>query len=108
MPRGSWCCGYGSGSSGRPGCPGSRRADAAVGGLSSSATSIFFGLVPHAVAVHFVTVSLVLRLLFFALLLWVVVEGIRRQGVEGWLVLPARRAAGDRAFRPNSGFSISG
>ncbi len=49
---------------------------------------IFFGLVPHTVAVHFVTVSLVLRLLFFALLLWIVIEGIRRQGVEGWLVLP--------------------
>jgi serine phosphatase RsbU (regulator of sigma subunit) len=49
---------------------------------------IFFGFVPHAVAVPFVTVSLVIRLLFFALLLWVVVEGIRRQGVEGWLVLP--------------------
>ncbi len=49
---------------------------------------IFFGLVPHAVAVPFVTVSLVLRLLFFALLLWIVIEGIRRQGVEGWLVLP--------------------
>ena len=49
---------------------------------------IFFGLVPHEFAVHFLTVSLVLRLLLFALLLRVVVEGIRRQGVEGWLVLP--------------------
>jgi len=49
---------------------------------------VFFGLVPHAVAVCFLTVSLILRLLFFTLLLWVVVEGIRRQGIEGWLVLP--------------------
>ena len=49
---------------------------------------VFFGLVPHAVAVHFVTVDQTLRVLFFALLLWVAVEGIRRQGVEGWLVLP--------------------
>lgn len=55
---------------------------------------IFFGLVPHEVAVHFALVSLVLRLLFFALLLWVVVEGIRRQGVEGWLVLPVAALKG--------------
>ena len=60
---------------------------------------VFFGLVPHAVAVHFVTVSLVLRVLFFALLLWVVVEGIRRQGVEGWLVLPLVVLRGIDAFR---------
>jgi hypothetical protein len=59
---------------------------------------IFFGLVPHAVAVPFVTVSLVLRLLFLALLLWVVVEGIRRQGVEGWLVLPLVVLRGISAF----------
>jgi hypothetical protein len=61
---------------------------------------IFFGLVPHAVAVQFVTVTLVLRLLFFALLLWVVVEGIRRQGVEGWLLLPLVVLRGISAFTP--------
>jgi Stage II sporulation protein E (SpoIIE) len=60
---------------------------------------IYFGLVPHAVAVQFVTVNLVLRLLFFALLLWVVVEGIRKQGVEGWLVLPLVLLRGIDAFR---------
>ena len=59
---------------------------------------IFFGIVPHEVAVQFVTVSLVLRLLFFALLLWVVIEGIRRQGVEGWLVLPVVVLRGIGAF----------
>jgi hypothetical protein len=59
---------------------------------------IFFGLVPHTVAVQFVTVSLVLRLLFFALLLWVVIQGIRRQGVEGWLVLPVVVLRGINAF----------
>ena len=31
----------------------------------------------------------VVRLLFLALLLWIVIQGIRRQGLEGWLVLPA-------------------
>jgi hypothetical protein len=59
---------------------------------------VFFGLAPHEVALHFVTVSLVLRLLFFAQLLWVVVEGIRRQGIEGWLVLPLVVLRGIWAF----------
>jgi hypothetical protein len=59
---------------------------------------IFFGLVPHAVAIHFVTVSQVLQFLFFALLLWVVVEGIRQHGVEGWLVLPIVALRGIGAF----------
>jgi len=59
---------------------------------------VFFGLVPHGVALHFVTVTVVLRMLFFALLLWVVVEGIRRQGVEGWLVLPVVVLRGINAF----------
>jgi hypothetical protein len=68
---------------------------------------VFFELVPHAVAVHFVTVSLVLRVLFFALLLWVVVEGIRRQGVEGWLVLPLVVLRGISASRSSSAFSVS-
>jgi hypothetical protein len=59
---------------------------------------IFFGLVPHAVAVPFVNISLVLRLLFFALMLSVAIEGIRRQGVEGWLVLPVVLLWGINAF----------
>ena len=59
---------------------------------------VFFALVPHEVALHFETVSLVIRLLFFALMLWVVVEGIRRQGVEGWLVLPVVALRGINAF----------
>jgi len=61
---------------------------------------VFFALVPHEVALHFQTVSLVLRLLLFALMLWVVVEGIRRQGVEGWLVLPVVALRGINAFSP--------
>ena len=43
-------------------------------------------------------VSLVLRLLFFALLLWVVIEGIRKQAIEGWLVLPLVVLRGVGAF----------
>jgi hypothetical protein len=59
---------------------------------------VFFGLVPHEVALQFVTVSLFLRLFFLALLLLVVVEGIRRQGIEGWLVLPLVVLRGIWAF----------
>jgi hypothetical protein len=60
---------------------------------------VFFGLVPHEAAVHFATVSLVLNLLLFALLLWIVIEGIRRQGLEGWLVLPVAVLRGISAFQ---------
>ena len=50
---------------------------------------LFVGLIPHTMAPHFYTLSLVLRLIFHGLTFWVVLKGIRRQGVEGWLVLPA-------------------
>jgi hypothetical protein len=59
---------------------------------------IFFGLVPHAVAAHFVTLTLAQQVLVFALLLWVAVEGIRKQGVEGWLLLPVVVLRGISAF----------
>ncbi len=48
----------------------------------------FYTLAPNAFAHDFVTVSMVLEKLIFFPIFWVVVEGIRRQGVEGWLVLP--------------------
>jgi hypothetical protein len=50
---------------------------------------LFFAVFPHPVAVAFHMIVLVVRLLLFSLLLWIVIQGIRRQGVEGWLVLPA-------------------
>jgi Stage II sporulation protein E (SpoIIE) len=50
---------------------------------------LFYALFPHPVAGPFHIAALVLRLLLFGILLWVVIQGIRRQGVEGWLVLPA-------------------
>jgi hypothetical protein len=59
---------------------------------------VFFGPVPHTVAVHFVTVALVFQLLLFGILIWVVVEGIRRRGIEGWLVLPLVALRGIGAF----------
>lgn len=50
---------------------------------------LLYGLVPHRVAVHFWIFSLLARILFFALMLGIVIQGIRKQGLEGWLVLPA-------------------
>jgi uncharacterized membrane protein len=48
----------------------------------------FLGLMPHAAAARFSYSNMTFRVLFFVALLWVVIEGIRKQGVEGWLVLP--------------------
>ena len=50
-------------------------------------------------------VSVFVRLLLFLLLVWVVIQGISKQGLEGWLVLPAVVLLGvgmfsDRADRP--------
>jgi hypothetical protein len=59
---------------------------------------LFFAFVPHPVAAVFLNVSIVVRLLFFALLAWIVLQGIRRQGIEGWLVLPAVVLWGIGAF----------
>jgi hypothetical protein len=50
---------------------------------------LFFNVFPHSVAVAFLTVALILPLLFFSLQLWIVILGIRRQRLEGWLVLPS-------------------
>ena len=59
---------------------------------------VFFGLVPHGVAAKFEVVTLVVRVLFFALMLWIVIQGIRRLGLEGWLVLPAVLLRGIAVF----------
>jgi signal transduction histidine kinase len=53
------------------------------------AVGLLFSLIPRPVADAFEVVSLIARLLFFALMSWMVVRGIRRHGLEGWLVLPA-------------------
>ncbi len=50
---------------------------------------LFFTFVPHPVAAAFHMVSLVARLLFLTLFAWIIVQGIRSRGLEGWLVLPA-------------------
>ena len=50
---------------------------------------MFVGLIPHRLAAAFLTGSVLVRLLFLALQLWIVFLGIRRNGLEGWMVLPA-------------------
>jgi hypothetical protein len=59
---------------------------------------LFFAVIPHPVAVAFHLVTLFLRLLLFSLLLWIVIQGVRRQGLEGWLVLPAVTLLGISRF----------
>ena len=50
---------------------------------------LIFGLVSHPVAVKFHLLSVCVRLAFLALLVLIVVLGIRQQGGEGWLAVPA-------------------
>jgi hypothetical protein len=50
---------------------------------------LIFGLVSHPVAVGFHLLSAGVRLAFLALLVLIVVLGVRQQGREGWLALPA-------------------
>ena len=59
---------------------------------------MFVGLAPHPVATAFLSASMLVRLLFLALQLWIVFQGIRRYGLEGWMVLPAVLLWGVNAF----------
>ncbi len=58
-------------------------------GLSNAlGENLWFTILPQAVSSPFHLVSMVVRLVFTALQLWIVYQGIRLHGVEGWLVLP--------------------
>jgi len=50
---------------------------------------LIFGLISHPVAVKFHLLTAGVRLAFLALLVLIVVLGIRQQGHEGWLAVPA-------------------
>lgn len=52
------------------------------------AYEVFYGLIPHPVAVVFYNAAVSLSLALFGLLAWIVGVSIRRYGIEGWLVLP--------------------
>ncbi len=49
---------------------------------------VFVGLIAHSAAERFNHASVVLAVVLMCLLAWIVINGIRRQGLEGWLVLP--------------------
>jgi signal transduction histidine kinase len=53
------------------------------------ANDLPFVVIPHPVSIAFELISLLVRLVYFGLLLWIVAQGIRRHGPDGWLVLPA-------------------
>jgi sulfur transfer complex TusBCD TusB component (DsrH family) len=55
--------------------------------LVAGSTSVISA--PTSVTAAFYVADVVSRILLFSTLIWIVVLGIRRQGVEGWLVLPA-------------------
>jgi hypothetical protein len=50
---------------------------------------LFFNAIPHPVSTGFHLISLGIRILFVPLLVMIVVWGVREQGREGWLALPA-------------------
>jgi hypothetical protein len=49
---------------------------------------IFFGVVSHQTALRINEMGWVFDCVYVGLLAWIVVDGIRRRGLEGWLVLP--------------------
>lgn len=49
----------------------------------------FYGAHPQPPEPFFLAVSVGVRLIFLPLFIYVIVLGIRKQGIEGWLVLPA-------------------
>ncbi|HET9086598.1 MAG TPA: PP2C family protein-serine/threonine phosphatase [Acidobacteriaceae bacterium] len=59
----------------------------------------FFSAISHPVGVIFHAVSLGVRLLFLLLLVGIAVEGVRQQGWEGWLALPAMLLVGIAQFQ---------
>jgi len=56
--------------------------------------------ISHSVADAFFPVAVVVRLLFFLLLVWVVALGIQRKGLEGWFVFPVLLFRGIGQFQP--------
>ena len=58
----------------------------------------FPGLVSHSVALRLYSLNQDLRVVCFGLLAWIVIDGIRRTGLEGWLVVPVILLRGVGAF----------
>jgi hypothetical protein len=60
-----------------------------LGVSDALADDLFFTLALHPASGTFQVVSVVLRAVFLALLVWIIAQGIRAQGAEGWMALPA-------------------
>ncbi len=56
--------------------------------MRTLAREVIPGLISHAVALRLYTVTEWLRFVFFGFMVWIVIGGIRRKGIEGWLALP--------------------
>src|ERR1017187_7504739 len=67
---------------------------------AAMASAFSFSYLPHAVWSAFEAAGLVVRLALMLLLLLIVVLGIRKEGKEGWLVLPAALAMVYGLFGP--------
>lgn len=63
------------------------------------ALNLFFSPVRPAIGLTLEVVSLIARLLFFVLLGSIVIHGIRRYGLEGWLVVPVILLLGIAPFQ---------
>ena len=50
---------------------------------------MFTDILPHGFCAAFLRATMVVRLLFLLLQLWIVFTAIKREGMEGWLVLPS-------------------
>ena len=68
-------------------------------GLSNAlGENLWFTILPQAVSSPFHAVAMVVRLACTALQLWIIYQGIRLHGVEGWLVLPVIVLSGVNRF----------
>jgi Stage II sporulation protein E (SpoIIE) len=64
---------------------------------------IFFTVIPHPVGAAFHLASVVIRILFLPLLVFIVIRGVPESGREGWLALPAVALAGIAQFQAELG-----
>lgn len=65
---------------------------------TSLGQNLFFVLVPVGIAKVFHAVSLAVRVVIAAMLLWTVIQGILEQGLEGWIAIPPVLLAGVSEF----------
>jgi hypothetical protein len=66
--------------------------------VTLSENLLLFMVVPHQISAPFGVMRLVIKLLFLTLMVLCVVQGIRREGLEGWSVLPAMALWGVSLF----------